>query len=139
MKRKLSIVVTVLAIILSISFVAFMGVKGRPAPQTIRVDRIAFIDEEGEEIKRNRVNYEKGVEIMSVRYKVYPEEATNKDISIYFFDYGKESNVTCLKSLTQEGVIDIDFKGDSLDQFYIRITSLDSAGIEASLRFVGKD
>ena len=138
MKRKISVIVTVFAVILSIALVALLGIKAAVTPVTVRVERIAFVNEEGGEITRKRVNYTPGVETMVVRYKVFPEDATDQRINVIFDDFGAESQVECLPSLSQPGIIDIDFKGELLDTFSIKIISVDSASVEAALRFVAE-
>lgn len=136
MKRKLSVIVTALTSIVSISLVALLGIRASDPPQTIRVERLAFINEEGEEITRKRVNYTSGVETMEVKYKVFPENATNQEVFVLFDDYGEDSGVECLPSLTHPGVIDIDFKGQLLETFLITIISADTTSVEAKLRYV---
>lgn len=138
MKRKLSVIVTAFAVILSIALVALLGIKAADIPVTIRVDRIAFINEEGGEITRKKVNYTSGVETMTIKYKVFPEDATNQKVTVIFDDFGANSETECLPSLSQPGIIDVDFKGAILETFLIKIISVDSASVEASLRYVAE-
>lgn len=130
MSKKISLIVTIFTVILSIALVTFFGLKAQDIPKTVRVQEVMFVTEKGgneaQKYKRTVMPFEKGTETFEIYYFIAPADASNKEISITCDDYDEHSNIECRKSLSQEGVIDVDLKGSALNQFSIRITSLDN-------------
>jgi len=139
MNRKLSLIVTALTVVLSIAFVVFFGIKAEASPKTIRVNEIMFVNSKGgkadDKYDLNLMEFKKGTETMEVYYYIGPDDAADKRIHVYFDDFGVGSSLEVKPSLSNDCVLDIDFKGSVLENFFIRITSINNSTVYAEMFF----